>query len=116
MPRYRDAASLWKVPRSGRERGPGRYGIDPDGSIAVPCYLTLPDEMPYLLEDMLVSECLRVLRIVDRADTLSRRYGWRTRWLPLPSVEPLPYPEWRAYFVGPTKPDSAFEHMQAHNV
>lgn len=51
-----------------------------------------------------------------RANTLSRRYGWRTRWLPLPSVEPLPYPEWRAYFVDPTKPDFAFEHMQAHNV
>ena len=67
-------------------------------------------------EDMLVSECLRVLRIVNRANTLSRRYGWRTRWLPLPSVEPLPYPEWRAYFVDPTKPDFAFEHMQAHNV
>ena len=49
-------------------------------------------------------------------NTLSRRYGWRTRWLPLPSVEPLPYPEWRAYFVDPTKPDFAFEHMQAHNV
>ena len=78
--------------------------------------LTLPDEMPYLLEDMLVSECLRVLRIVNRANTLSRRYGWRTRWLPLPSVEPLPYPEWRAYFADPTKPDFAFEHMQAHNV
>lgn len=91
-------------------------GIDPDDSIAVSCYLTLPDEMPYLLEDMLVSECLRVLRIVNRANTLSRRYGWRTRWLPLPSVEPLPYPEWRAYFVDPTKPDFAFEHMQAHNV
>lgn len=58
----------------------------------------------------------RVLRIVNRANTLSRRYGWRTRWLPLPSVEPLPYPEWRAYFVDPTKPDFAFEHMQAHNV
>lgn len=57
-----------------------------------------------------------VLRIVNRANTLSRRYGWRTRWLPLPSVEPLPYPEWRAYFVDPTKPDFAFEHMQAHNV
>lgn len=87
-------------------------GIDPDDSIAVSCYLTFP----YLLEDMLVSECLRVLRIVNRANTLSRRYGWRTRWLPLPSVEPLPYPEWRAYFVDPTKPDFAFEHMQAHNV
>lgn len=51
-----------------------------------------------------------------RANTLSRRYGWRTRWLPLPSVAPLPYPEWRAYFADPTKPDFAFEHMQAHNV
>ena len=61
-------------------------------------------------------EWFRVLRIVNRANTLSRRYGWRTRWLPLPSVEPLPYPEWRAYFVDPTKPDFAFEHMQAHNV
>lgn len=67
-------------------------------------------------KDMLVSECLRVLRIVNRANTLSRRYGWRTRWLPLPSVEPLPYPEWRAYFADPTKPDFAFEHIQAHNV
>lgn len=92
-------------------------GIDLDDDfIAVSCYLTLPDEMPYLLEDMLVSESLRVLRVVNRANTLSRRYGWRTRWLPLPSVEPLPYPEWRAYFVDPTKPDFAFEHMQAHNV
>lgn len=78
-------------------------GIDPDDSIAVSCYLTLPDEMPYLLKNMLVSECLRVLRIVNRANTLSRRYGWRTRWLPLPSVEPLPYPEWRAYFVDPNE-------------
>jgi len=92
-------------------------GIDlDDDSIAVSCYLTLPDEMPYLLEYMLASECLRVLRIVNRANTLSRRYGWRTRWLPLASVEPLPYLEWRAYFVDPTKPDFAFEHMQAHNV
>lgn len=92
-------------------------GIDlDDDSIAVSCYLTLPDEMPYLLEDMLVSESLRVLRVVNRANTLSRRYGWRTRWLPLPSVAPLPYPEWRAYFADPTKPDFAFEHIQAHGV
>lgn len=60
-------------------------GIDlDDDSIAVSCYLTLPDEMPYLLEDMLVSESLRVLRVVNRANTLSRRYGWRTRCLPSP--------------------------------
>lgn len=90
-------------------------GLD-DDSIAVSCYLTLPDEMPYLLEDMLVSESLRVLRVVNRANTLSRRYGWRTRWLPLPSAAPLPYPEWRAYFADPTEPDFALEHIQAHSV
>lgn len=72
--------------------------------------------MQYVCEEFPRSRVDVEERVVNRANTLSRRYGWRTRWLPLPSVAPLPYPEWRAYFADPTKPDFAFEHMQAHNV
>lgn len=93
-------------------------GVDmDDGTVGVTCWLTLPEGgLPYLLDSVLTSECLRVLRVVNRANTLSRRYGWRTRWFPLPGVEPLPYPEWRAFFADPAKPDFAFESMRARDV
>lgn len=38
------------------------------------------------------------------------------RWLPLPLLEPLPYPEWRAWCADPTKPDAGYESMKARGL
>ena len=87
-----------------------------DGFVFVSCHLTPPAEMPYLLLAQLSAECLRALRIVNRTNVLARRYGWRRRWLPLPLLEPLPYPEWRAWCADPTKPDAGYESMKARGL
>lgn len=93
-------------------RTDGMIGMDG----RVPCHLTPPAEMPYLLLAQLSAECLRALRTVNRTNVLARRYGWRRRWLPLPLLEPLPYPEWRAWCADPTKPDAGYESMKARGL
>lgn len=77
--------------------------------------LTLPEDrsLPYLLLDRLTSECLRVLRIANRTNTLERRYGWRRGWLPFPGAWVMPYPEWRVFLDDPTKPAFQYESMRA---